>query len=333
MSPQPKAVGHLHLHNHGDLHAGLHTDAAPAGLAQGAGAQAAITLRDVTVAYRGHPAVHHVSGRFVPGSLTAVVGPNGAGKSSLLAAVMGALPLAQGQVHLPPGLKGRIAWLPQHHEVDRSFPISVQDLVALGHWRHLGSLRGLGAPHKLAVQQALAAVGLVGFEKRVISELSAGQFQRALFARVLLQDAPVILLDEPFNAIDARTTADLLAVVHRWHQQQRTVIAVLHDLDQVRQHFDQTLLLARRCVAWGPTAQVLDARHLFMARQMAEAWDESAPSCTVEGDGVLPADGDAGGHTGSHAHGHTHARAHAHPSGDAPEHAHPHAHSQGSAAA
>ena len=141
MSPQPKTA--LEQHPRHPL------QRAPA---------AAITLRDVTVAYRGHPAVHHVSGRFEPGSLTAVVGPNGAGKSSLLAAIMGQLPLAQGQVDLPPGLKGRIAWLPQHHEVDRSFPISVQDLVALGHWRHLGSLRGLGAPHKAAVQQALAAL-------------------------------------------------------------------------------------------------------------------------------------------------------------------------------
>ena len=279
---------------------------------------AAITLRDVTVAYRGHPAVHHVSGRFVPGSLTAVVGPNGAGKSSLLAAIIGQLPLAQGHVDLPPGLQGRIAWLPQHHEVDRSFPISVQDLVALGHWRDLGSLRGLGASHKQAVQQALAAVGLAGFEKRVISELSAGQFQRALFARVLLQDAPVILLDEPFNAIDARTTADLLALVHRWHEQSRTVIAVLHDMDQVRQHFDQTLLLARRCVAWGPTAQVLDAQHLSMARQMAEAWDESAPSCTAAGAGA------GGGHEHDHTHDHTHDHAHGHDGGPVYPHPYPH---------
>ena len=100
-----------------------------------------------------------------------------------------------------------------------------------------------------------------------------------LFARVLLQDAPVILLDEPFNAIDARTTADLLAVVARWHAESRTVIAVLHDLEQVRRHFDRTLLMARRCVAWGPTAQVLHADHLFRARQMAEAWDDDAALC------------------------------------------------------
>ncbi|MCY7316484.1 MAG: hypothetical protein LH480_12925 [Rubrivivax sp.] len=92
-----------------------------------------------------------------------------------------------------------------------------------------------------------------------------------LFARVLLQDAPVILLDDPFDAIDARTTADLPGVVARWHAEARTVIAVLHDLYQVRQHFSRTLLLARRAVAWRPTADVLRAENLFWARQMAES--------------------------------------------------------------
>jgi zinc/manganese transport system ATP-binding protein len=111
--------------------------------------------------------------------------------------------------------------------------------------------------------------------------LSAGQAQRVLFARVLMQDAGLILLDEPFNAIDARTTADLLALLHRWKQEARTVIAVLHDIEQVREHFEQVLLLARERVAWGPTAEVLKAEHLFKARQMAEAWDESAPACKV----------------------------------------------------
>jgi len=242
---------------------------------------AAIELHDLTVAYRGHPAVHHLSGAFEAGSMTAIVGPNGAGKSSLLAAIMGRLPAAQGRVEVDKALRGRMAWLPQHSEIDRSFPLSVFDLVALGLWAQVSAWRGLRAPERDAVHHALAAVGLRGFERRLIGELSAGQFQRALFARVLLQDAPVILLDEPFNAIDARTTADLLALVHRWHGQARTIVAVLHDMDQVREHFSHTLLLARRCVAWGPTAQVLDARHLFEARQMAEAWDEAAPACTV----------------------------------------------------
>jgi zinc/manganese transport system ATP-binding protein len=128
-------------------------------------------------------------------------------------------------------------------------------------------------------------------------------------------------------------------VVHRWHQQQRTVIAVLHDLDQVRQHFDQTLLLARRCVAWGPTAQVLDARNLFKARQMAEAWDESAPSCTVEGDDLLAADGLAQGHDHAHPHAQPHLHLHGHAHAHGPAHAHTHtpapdpAHAKGPAAA
>lgn len=240
---------------------------------------AAIGLRNLTVAYRGHPAVHHLSGEFAPGSMTAVVGPNGAGKTSLLAAIMGRVRPAGGEVLTPAASHGRIAWLPQQSEIDRSFPIRVFDLVALGHWARIGAFRGIDAKQRDSAHQALEAVGLAGFERRTIAELSAGQFQRVLFARVLLQDATVILLDEPFNAIDARTTADLLAVVARWHAEARTVIAVLHDLDQVRLHFDQTLLLARRCVAWGPTAEVLHAENLFLARQMAEAWDEDAPLC------------------------------------------------------
>ena len=240
---------------------------------------ATIRLRNLTVAFHGHPAVHHLSGDFAPGSLTAIVGPNGAGKTTLLAAIMGRVPPVEGDVQLDAGTAGRIAWLPQQAEIDRGFPIRVFDLVALGHWSRVGSFGGLDAPQRAAVHRALDAVGLAGFERRAIAELSAGQFQRVLFARVLLQDAPVILLDEPFNAIDARTTADLLAVVARWHAESRTVIAVLHDLEQVRRHFDRTLLMAPRCVAWGPTAQVLHADHLFRARQMAEAWDDDAALC------------------------------------------------------
>ena len=238
-----------------------------------------IRLHDLTVAYQGHPAVHHISGEFLPGSLTAIVGPNGAGKTSLLAAIMGSLPSRPGAVCVDASLRGRIAWLPQQAAIDRSFPIRVFDLVALGHWARVGSFGALNDAQRHAVMRALLAVGLGGFERRSIGELSAGQFQRVLFARVLLQDAPVILLDEPFNAIDARTTADLLAVVARWHAEARTVIAVLHDLEQAREHFDHTLLLARRCVAWGPTAEVLHAENLFRARQMAEAWDDDAALC------------------------------------------------------
>ena len=240
---------------------------------------APIALHDLTVAYRGHPAVHHLSGEFAPGSLTAIVGPNGAGKTSLLAAIGGSIAPTQGEVRIAAEMRGHIAWLPQQAAIDRSFPMKVFDLVALGHWGRIGGFRPMTGAQREQVGEALEAVGLAGFERRSIGELSAGQFQRVLFARVLLQDAPVILLDEPFNAIDARTTADLLGVVARWHAEARTVIAVLHDMEQVRAHFDRTLLLARRCVAWGPTAEVLHAENLFRARRMSEAWDDDAPLC------------------------------------------------------
>ncbi len=102
-----------------------------------------------------------------------------------------------------------------------------------------------------------------------------------LFARLLLQDAPVILLDEPFNAMDARTTADLLGLVGQWHGEGRTVVAVLHDLGQARAHFESSLLLARECVAWGPSGEVLQDQHLQRAHRMAEAWQGDAAARRV----------------------------------------------------
>jgi zinc/manganese transport system ATP-binding protein len=238
---------------------------------------ASIAVHDLTVSYRGHPAVHHLSGEFQSGALTAVVGPNGAGKSSLLAALGGAIAHHEGRIVRDPAL--RIAYLPQASQLDRSFPVQVHEVVATGLWSRIRSFGAVAAAERVRVGQALAAVGLSGFERRWLGELSAGQAQRVLFARVLVQDAQLILLDEPFNAIDARTTVDLLTLLRRWKHEARTVIAVLHDLDQVREHFEQTLLLAREAVAWGPTAQVLRAEHLFKARRMAEAWDEGARLC------------------------------------------------------
>jgi zinc/manganese transport system ATP-binding protein len=245
-----------------------------------------VTLINLTVAYERHPAIHHVSGSFAPGSLTAIVGPNGAGKSTLLKTIVGLLRPADGRVDLGTIDRGRIAYLPQQAEIDRSFPISVLDTVSLGHWCRAGWGGAIGPALRDEAMRAIAAVGLSGFERRPIGTLSAGQLQRVLFARMMLQDAALILLDEPFNAIDARTTVDLLDLVHRWHRQEgRTVVAVLHDLDQVRAHFPDTLLLARECVAWGDTPSVLTAANLRRARQMSEAWDSDAENCRAPAGG------------------------------------------------
>lgn len=241
----------------------------------------AISLENLTVSYRRHPALHHVNGCFEQGSLTAVVGPNGAGKSTLLKSILGLIRCDSGQIVAHTHVR-RIAYLPQQAEIDCSFPITVRDCVLIGYWKEQGLWGGISKAMIARADEALAAVGLAGFSMRAISTLSVGQFQRVLFARILLQDAEVILLDEPFNAIDARTTSDLLAIIRQWHKEGRTVIAVLHDYEQVRRQFPQSLLLARNVVAWGDTADVLCEDNLIRARAMAEAVDESAPVCTVD---------------------------------------------------
>jgi zinc/manganese transport system ATP-binding protein len=126
---------------------------------------------------------------------------------------------------------------------------------------------------------ALEQVGLSGFGKRAIGSLSGGQLQRVLFARLLLQDRKVLLLDEPFNAIDERTSRELLELIKVWHGEARTILVVTHDIDQARQHFPQTLLLARELLAHGPTHEVLKPANLLAARRLCEAFDEKANLC------------------------------------------------------
>ncbi len=259
---------------------------------------AAIHFRDLTLGYRSHPAVHHLDGPVARGSLTAVVGANGSGKSTLLKGIVGLLKPMGGAVDIRAG--SRIAYLPQQSELDRTFPARVVDLVSLGLWPRRGFFSRHTADDRAQVGRALAAVGLEGFETRALDTLSGGQLQRALFARVLVQDADLILLDEPFNAVDARTLVDLIDLIERWHGESRTVLVVVHDLDLVRAHFPDALLLARRPVAWGEAVQTLKPENLLRARRFQEAWDETAPWCEPHGHG-------------DHRHNHGDGAGHDHP--------------------
>jgi len=229
---------------------------------------ACLTFSNLTLGYGGHPAVHHLTGAVRKGSLTAVVGSNGSGKSTLMKGIVGILKPMTGACTTVSGT--RIAYLPQQSELDRSFPARVLDLVSLGLWPR----RGLLGRHSYEDRESVE-----GFEKRSIDTLSGGQLQRTLFARVLVQDADLILLDEPFNAIDSRTVGDLVALIKRWHGEERTVLVVVHDLDLVRTHFPEALLLARRPVAWGDAREALAPENLLRARQFNEAWVDEAPWC------------------------------------------------------
>jgi zinc/manganese transport system ATP-binding protein len=242
---------------------------------------AQLQFRDLTLGYDRHPAVHHLSGTVDEGALLAVVGPNGAGKSTLFKGIIGAIPPLAGGIERG-GLAARdIAYLPQVADIDCSFPISVYDMVAMGLWKRAGLFGGIDAEGREQIRKAIATVGLTGFEDRALGTLSGGQMQRMLFARLLLQNARVIVLDEPFTAIDAKTSEDLLALVRQWHGEKRTILAALHDLDLVQKHFPQTLLLAREAVAWGRTGEVLTPQNMLKARQMCEAFEAQAAECAV----------------------------------------------------
>jgi len=245
-----------------------------------------IRFENLTLGYDRHPAIHHLSGEIATSALVGVVGPNGAGKSTLLKGIAGELRPLGGRIHLPRLPRGGVAYLPQRGDIDYTFPLSMFDMVSMGLWREIGAFGALRHAHRHRVETALAAVGLTGFEARPIGSLSGGQLQRARFARLILQDAPLVLLDEPFSAIDSKTVDDLIRLVLTWHAEGRTILTVVHDLEQVRRHFPTCLLLAREPVAFGPTAEVLTDALLARARSLSEALDEHAPVCHRETEGV-----------------------------------------------
>lgn len=237
-----------------------------------------IHLNNLTLAYDHHPAVHHLTATIAEGEWLAIVGPNGAGKSTLLNAMAGFTQDYEGRIE---GLcVNKVAYLPQQTQLDKSFPMTVFELVATGLWHKLGFHKSLTMQQQQQCVEAIAAVGLNGFEKRMLNTLSGGQLQRSLFARVLVEDQPVILLDEPFNAIDAKTLADLTQVIKQWYQARRTVVMVTHDLDYVREHCPQTLMLARECIDHGQTIDVLTQENLGRARRLCESFDDHSHWCT-----------------------------------------------------
>eukprot|EP01037_Dinobryon_pediforme_P005495 gene5496-5550_t len=225
-------IGRLGRVGHG---AGYHGDGLPA-----------------TVRHGALLAVDGVSASFGAG-LTAIAGPNGAGKTTLLRAIAGLHRLSGGRIE-GVGSTREIALLPQSGGIDRRFPITCRELVAFGAWARSGPFGRLSAGDGRLVDAALAQMGLGALGGRLISDLSAGQFQRVLFARLIVQDARIILLDEPFTAVDTATEADLLALLHRWAEEGRIVVAVLHDAEMILAHFPQTMLLARQRIAFGATS-------------------------------------------------------------------------------
>ena len=210
---------------------------------------ALISLHNVELRHGGKIVLANLSGQFTSGSQTALIGANGSGKTTMLRAIAGLHPVASGRIDRNGLRPADIALLAQATHLDRSFPITCRDVVALAA-AHLGPFRSIGKQRLAATAAALDRVGLSDMHDRPIQALSAGQFQRVLFARTIVQDAGLILLDEPFTAVDAATTQLLLAVIQDWHTQGRTVIAVLHDIDLLRRHFPHIVSLNGQSARW-----------------------------------------------------------------------------------
>ena len=236
-----------------------------------------IKIQNLTVSYNFHPAVHHLNATINQGQWLAVVGPNGAGKSTLLNVLSGIISEYEGSIE---GINpNNVAYLPQQTKLDKDFPITVLELISTGLWQEIGFSGGLSDTQIERCMNALETVGLDGFENRLINTLSGGQLQRSLFARVLMQDRQIILLDEPFNAIDTKTLTDLTLVIKEWQNKNRTIIMVTHDLEYVKDNCPTSMLLAKECIDFGLTKSVLTKENLENAKQVSEAFDENAAWC------------------------------------------------------
>lgn len=227
-----------------------------------------LRLENVTLAWGNRTILKNISGSFKKGSFTAIVGPNGAGKSTLIKAIVGQLALKSGDIVIADEYKRDLSLLPQHTELDRDFPMTTFDLVSMGVWRDLGPFRSLSAGQRQQIMQALLQVGLVEQAQDLIGSLSGGQLQRAFFARLLVRNAQVIILDEPFAAVDEDTQESLLPILKQWHEEGRTILIVLHDEELVKRLVPETLILGRSVVAWGPTAEVYNADNMRQAQRM-----------------------------------------------------------------
>lgn len=229
---------------------------------------AALRITNLTVRYGEVLALDGVDLAVEPGEACGLVGVNGSGKSTLFKAAVGLVRPVAGAVTVlgGPGDRARraglVAYVPQADDLDRDFPVSVEDVVLTGRYHLMGPLRRPGPRDRAVVAQALARVGLADLAGRQIGRLSGGQRQRVLLARALAQEARLLLLDEPFTGVDAGSEAAVTAVLRDLVAEGASLVVSTHDLSMLPALCARSVLLHRRVLAHGPTAEVITPENL-----------------------------------------------------------------------
>jgi manganese/zinc/iron transport system ATP- binding protein len=226
----------------------------------------ALEIHDMTVAYHRRPVLWDVDLAVPEGKLVGIVGPNGAGKTTLIKAALGLVPLASGKVEIYGKpyreQRRRVGYVPQRESVDWDFPVTVRDVVLMGTYGRLGWFRRPGRGQRELADRSLEQVGMRAFARRQIRQLSGGQQQRVFLARALAEEAKVYFLDEPFSGVDAATEQAIVTLLQALRSAGKTVFVVHHDLQTVREYFDDVILLNMRLVAYGPIAQTFTSENL-----------------------------------------------------------------------
>ncbi|MEA2254516.1 MAG: hypothetical protein QOG35_561 [Solirubrobacteraceae bacterium] len=203
--------------------------------------------------YGGAPVLTGVTFDLRPGERVGVLGPNGGGKTTLFRVLLGELRPLAGTLDAP----ARLGVVPQTERSRLDFPVSALDVALMGTLSRLPWWRRPGRAERRQAREALAAVGLADHADATFGDLSGGQRQRVLVARALVQDAQVVLLDEPFTGVDAPSAERLERLLRELAAQGRGLMVATHDVDQAR-GWDRVLCLNRRQVAFGPPDEVLD---------------------------------------------------------------------------
>lgn len=228
-----------------------------------------LSVKNLTVAYDDTPVFSDVAVNFNAGKITGIIGPNGAGKSTLIKAILNLIKARQGSVDYNgqsmKSVQKKIAYVEQRKDLDLTFPIDVLDVVLTGTYGKLGLFKNPGKAEKQASLDALEQVSLSEFKKRQIGNLSGGQLQRVFVARAIVQQAEIIILDEPFVGIDLQSETAIMKILKQWRDENKTIIVIHHDLNKVTKYFDDLVILNHGIVDFGPAKQVYNPKNIESA--------------------------------------------------------------------